>query len=472
MTNTKKHETKSTGKSIYTDLSFLGTLIFFLFRIPITNIIGNEGNGYFAFTWELYTFLGLFFGHCLSSTVSEMVQKRVRKNQYHNSSSVFTTSMILGIIASVLGCIVFYFCSEIILSSFSMKLSGISFKLLGILLIFNSLTGIFCGYFEGIGTNVPTTFSKIIKGFISGTGALIFTSVLTKYGSKVGTLLYNPQYKPAFGATGIIAGCIIGTIFSLLFLIVIHIIYQIPLKQLLKKEDSTEQESSSKIFKEIFKLFIITFLEIVFFNLFRIVNMWLYIKNTLLTDGKDKIVQYLGSYHGKVLVLTTCTILLILIFTGRNVQKINKSYRRNNFTNCWNFFYKDAKQLLLITVPTAIAVAIFGKNIFTLLYKSAGNIEITMLQIGSINIILVSFAIYMYRLLRKLDMKLYLIMIPMIAFVIQTLVMSFIIKLPTMGALSLIVAELIFWLLVAGMELLLCIKTLKPNINDKNYSIK
>lgn len=468
MTNTKKQETKRIGKSLYMDISFLGPLIFFLFRIPITNIIGNEGNGYFAFSWELYTVLGLFFGHCFSSTISEMVRKRVQKNQYHNSSSVLTTSLILGIAASLLGCVIFYFVSDVLLGFLSMKLSGICFRLLGILLIFSSLSGIFCGYFEGIGTNVPTTFSKIIKGFISGTGALIFTTAFTKYGSKVGALLYNNQYKPAFGATGIVAGCICGTIFSLIFLIVINMIYQVPLKQLLKKDTLAEQESIIRVFKEMSKLFLITFFEIAFFNVFRIVNMWLYIKSTVLTDSKDKIVQYLGSYHGKVLVFTTCIILLIFIFTGRNIRKIQKNYRRNNLTNCWNLFCEDTKQLLMLTLPVAIILAVFGKNIFTFLYKSAGNIEITMLQIGCINIILVSFAVYLYRILKKLDMKMFLILIPMIAFIIQTLVMSFIVKLPTVGALSLIISETIFWLLIVSMELLLSIKTLKPRANINN----
>lgn len=468
MTNTKKQETKRIGKSLYMDISFLGPLIFFLFRIPITDIIGNEGNGYFAFSWELYTVLGLFFGHCFSSTISEMVRKRVQKNQYHNSSSVLTTSLILGIAASLLGCVIFYFVSDVLLGFLSMKLSGICFRLLGILLIFSSLSGIFCGYFEGIGTNVPTTFSKIIKGFISGTGALIFTTAFTKYGSKVGALLYNNQYKPAFGATGIVAGCICGTIFSLIFLIVINMIYQVPLKQLLKKDTLAEQESIIRVFKEMSKLFLITFFEIAFFNVFRIVNMWLYIKSTVLTDSKDKIVQYLGSYHGKVLVFTTCIILLIFIFTGRNIRKIQKNYRRNNLTNCWNLFCEDTKQLLMLTLPVAIILAVFGKNIFTFLYKSAGNIEITMLQIGCINIILVSFAVYLYRILKKLDMKMFLILIPMIAFIIQTLVMSFIVKLPTVGALSLIISETIFWLLIVSMELLLSIKTLKPRANINN----
>lgn len=468
MTNTKKQETKRIGKSLYMDISFLGPLIFFLFRIPITNIIGNEGNGYFAFSWELYTVLGLFFGHCFSSTISEMVRKRVRKNQYHNSGSVLTTSLILGIAASLLGCVIFYFVSDVLLGFLSMKLSGICFRLLGILLIFSSLSGIFCGYFEGIGTNVPTTFSKIIKGFISGTGALIFTTAFTKYGSKVGALLYNNQYKPAFGATGIVAGCICGTIFSLIFLIVINMIYQVPLKQLLKKDTLAEQESIIRVFKEMSKLFLITFFEIAFFNVFRIVNMWLYIKSTVLTDSKDKIVQYLGSYHGKVLVFTTCIILLIFIFTGRNIRKIQKNYRRNDLTNCWNLFCEDTKKLLMLTLPVAIILAVFGKNIFTFLYKSAGNIEITMLQIGCINIILVSFAVYLYRILKKLDMKMFLILISMIAFVIQTLVMSFIVKLPTVGALSLIISETIFWLSIVSMELLLSIKTLKPRANINN----
>lgn len=122
----------------------------------------------------------------------------------------------------------------------------------------------------------------------------------------------------------------------------------------------------------------------------------------------------------------------------------------------------------MLTLPAALILAVFGKNIFTFIYKSAGNIEITMLQIGCINIILVSFAVYMYRVLKKLDMKILLILIPTIAFVIQTLVMSFIVKLPTIGALSLIISEMIFWLLIVSMELLLSIKTLKPRVNINN----
>lgn len=467
MTNEKKQEIKSKRRSLYLDLSFSGTLIFLLFRIPLTNIIGNEGNGYFAVSWELYTIFGLFFGHCLSNIVTEMVRKRIRKNQYHNSIRVLTTSLIFGFFLSILGTFVIYFVSDLILGLVSMKLSGISFRLLGVLLVFSSLCGIFRGYFEGTGTKVPTSFSKIVEGFIAGTGALIFTVILSKYGIKVGTLLFNSQYEPAFGAAGIAAGCICGTIFSLIFLFIINRVYQVPLKQLLKKDEFKSTDSLKSIYAEIGKVFLITFIELVFFKVFRIVNMWLYIRVTLLTDTKDKIVQYLGSYHGKVLVLTTIVILIILIFTGSNIRRIHKYYLKNEWKYCWRYFCEELKQIAVFSIPSAAILAALGRNVFTFFYKSAGNIEVTMFQIGCINIFLVSLAIYMYRILRKTDIGIILFLIPLIAFVVQTIVMSVIVKMPAVGALSMIISEVVFWALVVIMELPVCIKTLKHGFKSK-----
>ena len=467
MTKDKKKETKKSGRTLYLDLSFLGALVYFLFRIPITNIIGNEGNGYFAFSWELYTVLGLLFGHCLMYAVSDMVRKRVRRNQYQNSRRVLTKALLLGVVLSALGCAVCYFGSDILLGVISMKLSGISLRMLGIMLVFSTLSGVFCGYFEGSGTKIPTSFSKIIEGFIAGTGALVFTSGLSEYGTKVGELLYNKQYKPAFGAAGIVAGCICGSIFALLFLVVINQMYQVSLKQLIKKEGARETETAGSVFKEMLKLFLITFTELVFFNVFRIINMWLYIRATLPTDMKDRIVQYLGAYHGKFLVITSVAILVVLMFTGRNVPRICRSYQKNNLVQCWRYFGEDIKQMIALSLPFAILLAVLAKNMYSVIYKSSGNIEVTMLQIGSVNIILITFAVYMYRILRKLDMTVFLILIPLVALVVQTVVMYFVVQLPDMGALSLVISEVAFWFLVAAMEFLLCVKALKHGFKRK-----
>ena len=465
MSNVNKQRNKR--KTLFLDLSFLGTIIFLIFRIPVTNIIGNEGNGYFAVSWELYTALGLLFGLGLSNVTTEMIRKRFRKKQYQNGTNVLIASLLMGLALSAFGAIIFYFISNLLLNLLHMKLSGIGFRLIAILLVFNTISGVLRGYFEGAGTKVPTSFSKIVEAIVAGTSALIFASTLSKYGTKVGALLFNTQYEPAFGATGIVAGCILGSIFSLLFLIVVNHIYQIPLKQLLKKDESRGIETLKGILVEALKLSCITLAELVFFHLFRITNMWLYIQNTVLTDGKGKMVQYLGSYHGKVLVITGIAVLIVLSLSGRNERRIQKCYFLNDSKQCWKAYLEDLKQMLILALPFVILLATLAKQIFTAIFKSAGNIEVTMLQIGSINIILIPIAVYTYKLLQKMDLKLLLIAIPAVAFMVQTFLMYAIVNIAAIGPLSMIISETVFWLLITVMELLVAIKTLKLGFKSK-----
>ena len=55
MTNVTNKENNK-RRQLSWDLSFTGLLILLLFRIPLTNIIGNEGNGYYFISFEIFTF--------------------------------------------------------------------------------------------------------------------------------------------------------------------------------------------------------------------------------------------------------------------------------------------------------------------------------------------------------------------------------------------------------------------------------
>lgn len=468
MAKEKQLEAKKTNKRLYLDLNYAGILIFFLFRIPLTNIIGNEGNGYFSVTWELYTLFGLVFGHGLYHVTRDMIQKRNRKAEYHNSTKVLSLALIISFVLSVLGFIIIYSGSDKIFSILSMELSRICFRLLGILLIINAVSGVLRGYFEGCGTSIPTCFSKIIEAFIAGTGAVIFASAFYKYGTKVGALLFEEQYKPAFGSAGIAAGCVCGGIFSLFFLLIVNAVYQKPLKQLLQKKDSSIIESIGSLLKEFSVLSFITLIELLAFNLFRFVNMTLYIKTYSNTELKGKIVQYLGSYHGKVLILTGIMALIILSVTGKYIKRIQKCFYKNNLKLAWRYFCDDIKQVFIFSIPIAIILGVFAKNILSMIYKSAGNTEVMMLQIGSINILLIPLAVYLFKLIKQLDLKLFAIIIPIVSFIIQTIVMGTLVKLESVATLSLIIAEVTFWLLIVVFELFVIIKTIKlPTLEHK-----
>lgn len=461
MAKEKQQKTKKTNNRLYLDLNYTGILIFLLFRIPLTNIVGNEGNGYFAVTWELYTLFGLLFGHGIYYVTRDMVSKRNKKGRYHNSTRVLSAALIISFILSVIGFLIIYFGSDYLLGILSMKLSRIGFRLLGILLIINTFSGVLRGYFEGCGTSVPTCFSKIVEAFITGTGAVIFAATFYKYGGKVGALLFVEQYQPAFGSAGIAAGCVCGSIFSLIFLLIVNGVYQKPLKQLLQKSGASEIESVASILKEFLIVLFLTLMELFTFNLFRILNIGLYIKTYSNTELRDKTVQYLGSYHGKVLVLTAIIALVILSISGKNVKKIQRCVYKDNLKMAWRYFCDDAKQFLIISTPLVILCGVLAKNILSVLYKSSGNTEVSMLQIGCINILLIPLAVYLSKLIKLLDLKLFAVIIPLGSFVIQTLIMGALVKQENIGALSLIIAEVVFWLLIVLFELFVIIKKFK-----------
>ena len=464
MTKVSTKNTNVKNRQLYLDMTFLGVILFQVFRIPLTNMIGNEGNGYLAFALEVYAVLSLIFGYAVSRVTMKMIKLRSRKHLYQTCSHIFVFSLMISLILSLLGSVIFFFGISYVKLNYFPILAGISFKFFSGLLIISSISGVFRGYFEGIGTQVPTAFSKLLEAFIAGTGALIFTSSLTKYGTKVGALLINKQYTPAFGAAGIVLGCICGAVFSLLFLIFIKKIYsyaQNHSKQKGKKDDTFNFKS---IFVEFFRNLAICIGELLFFKGYRLLNLMIFSNiYTKMIEGENKLLAIVGAYHGKVLVLITLSVLIILSFTGENIIRIRKNYIKRMTEYSLKYLYEDLKKILIISIPVCTFIFAFSKNILTLLYRSASTTEILYLKIASVNVVLVSLGIYFYKVLRKLEFNISLLVIPVIAFAGQSIMMYFLVNIENTRTLSFIIAELVFWGLICVTEYVVILNALKPD---------
>ena len=102
MINVTKKE-KLIKKQISWDLSFTGLLIFLLFRIPLTNIIGNEGNGYYFVSFEIFTLFYLIFGFCFHQITYELFRRNLKKYSVNTKNTLFTLILVIGILASFMG---------------------------------------------------------------------------------------------------------------------------------------------------------------------------------------------------------------------------------------------------------------------------------------------------------------------------------------------------------------------------------
>ena len=79
------------------------------YRIPVTNIMGAEGNGYYGMVFQVYNLALMLTSYSLPTAVSKLVSARVATGQYRNAYRVFRGAMTFAIIAGgIVTAIVFF----------------------------------------------------------------------------------------------------------------------------------------------------------------------------------------------------------------------------------------------------------------------------------------------------------------------------------------------------------------------------
>ena len=69
--------------------SLLVRFLGFIYRWPLTNMIGDEGNAIYSGGYYIYTFLLILSSAGLPAAISKLVSERIALKQYRNAHRVF-----------------------------------------------------------------------------------------------------------------------------------------------------------------------------------------------------------------------------------------------------------------------------------------------------------------------------------------------------------------------------------------------
>lgn len=78
-------------------LSILVRLIGMIYRIPMANIIGDEGNGVYSAAFEIYNILLIISSYGMPMAVSKMVSAKISQKRYKSAYKIFRCSMTVSI---------------------------------------------------------------------------------------------------------------------------------------------------------------------------------------------------------------------------------------------------------------------------------------------------------------------------------------------------------------------------------------
>jgi stage V sporulation protein B len=357
-------------------------------RFPMEHIIGDKGNGYYSAAYEVYTIMLLISCYSLPLAVSKVVSAKMSKRQYKSAQRAFLCAMIFALVAGGLMFIICEIFGDAIAKYYLLEpMSALALKILGPALLIVSIMGVFRGYFQGLGTMVPTAISQILEQIFVLIGTLVGAYSLYNYGSKVGELLHNEDYAPSYGAAGASIGPVLGAVVGLLFLVLIYVLY----KKSTQNQIPYESELNIDSYGMIFRLIILTILPVLLsttvYNISTIIDIRIYNK-IMIAKGLEDIKSYnWGVYSGKYRILVNVPIALANAMCSSIVPVLTALMVQNDYRQAKEKISQAMRFTMIVAIPSTVGLAVLARPIISMLFTGEVDMAVTMLHFGSISVV-------------------------------------------------------------------------------------
>ena len=221
-----------------------------MYRIPLTNIIGDEGNGFLGYAYEIYAMALMLSSFSLPIAVSKLVSTKMAMHQPRNAFRIFKCAMMFAVsVGAVVALAIFLGADMISRHLMESPLSVYTLKVLAPALFIVAVLGVMRGYFQGMGTMVPTAISQVLEQIINATVNIVGASIMIKVGMAAAKKQDNPLLEPAYGAAGGTAGTATGALVALLFLMFVFVLFQKVMMRQMRRDRTKHQDGYGQILK-------------------------------------------------------------------------------------------------------------------------------------------------------------------------------------------------------------------------------
>ena len=153
-----------------------------VFRIPLANIIGEEGMGYFQTAYPIYIFLLVFSTNGAPAAISKMTSERIAQRNYSEAHRIFKISFILMIIIGIVTSLAVFLGAEAIVNYFGDPGAYYAMIAIAPALLFVPIMAVFRGYFQGYQVMGPTAGSQLTEQVVRVAVGLTLAVVLVPSG--------------------------------------------------------------------------------------------------------------------------------------------------------------------------------------------------------------------------------------------------------------------------------------------------
>ena len=408
MGRSKKDSNFLVQGSILAAASIISRIIGLLYRLPMTDIIGDTGNNYYSCAFEIYNIMLIISSYSLPLAVSKLVSARMAKGQRTGAYQILKGALVFAAGAGIVVALIVYFGAEFFTTMLQTPLSIWALRILAPVLIVVAVLGVLRGFFQGLGNMMPSAISQVIEQIVNAIVSIWAAYVLFQYGSKAGQLLGDPdKYGAAFGAAGGTLGTNLGAVSALLFMLFVFYAYMRVFKKKMKRERNVEVDSFGYTLKILVITIIPVLLSSTIYNISGIIDQGLF-KNIAVMQGRsiEQIDVWWGVFSGKYKVLINVPISIASAMAASSVPSLSASFAAGDKEEVNNQINVAIRFIMVIAMPCCVGLAVLAKPIFTLLFPgtiSSLDSATTMMWVGAIAVVFYSLSTLTNGLLQGID---------------------------------------------------------------------
>lgn len=444
-------------------VKFLGAV----FRIPLANIIGEDGMAYYGTVYPIYTLLYTVATLGVPVAISKLTAEKIAHGDYYGAKRILTlTTAVFGAIGIVLFFVTFFFADQIISIFQGVDDAVIALRAISPALIFLSLSAILRGYFQGFQNMKPTMLSQIVEQV----ARVCFGLFLALYFLEQGT------DKAAGGAT---FGACAGAFFSLLFLFFVYTVQSRSKKYKQKVKESYhsfEEEKPLTIVRNVFSIALPATVGSIVMPLMSIIDLTI-ITNRLADIGftNETIRALYGGYSGFVFPLVNMPIVVIGAIAVNIVPAIASAVKLKNKEEIQNNITLSFRMTTILSMPFTVGFLIFARQMLTLLFPAQLDVidsNTTLLMVFALALMPIALIFTFTGILQGLTKQFVPVVTLLFGAVINIFLSILLAGMPSLNIKGAIIATVITYYIVSALDLYFILKVSKVKLDYKQIFIK
>ena len=347
-------------------------LIGMVYRIPLINIIGKEGNGYYTAAYDIYVILLIISSYSLPTAVSKMVAAKLGKGEYRNSQRVLKTALLYATAAGGIGAAILGLGAEPLAELLRMPFCKYALLSFAPTIWIMAYLGVLRGYFQGTGNMVPTAVSQILEQLVNAVVSIGAATFLFAKGLQADAVYETEHYAYAYGAAGGTIGTGAGAFAAFLFFLFLFWVYR-PVMRRQKRRDKTGRiDPYSRLLIVMTATVVPIVLSSAVYNVSAVIDNYLFYHGMDQLGRTEEIAAQWGTF-GQYHLLFNIPVAMSNALSSSLIPSLTRAVAEKDRKQTLEKVQMAVRFSMIIAIPSAVGLCVLSGPINNLLFSGDDN---------------------------------------------------------------------------------------------------